>query len=406
MKVYHKAFAIIFMIALIGFAIFNGATKFYEIKTSLSEIEQPKELEDIKEYTAQIDSALVGNLLFDHAWNEAYAMVYNALDKNEENSFKYVRDKDGMLYSGNFWNTPTVPASEYVIRINVVKKKVEDKDTKVVVLLYPCQYNEKWSNGYDGIPYSDYNEMIDDMTAYFRYYSIDYINYRDFFLEKGWKATDIFFKTDHHWTTLAAFEGYKELVRYLNEEFDENLDTYYTDEENYKFITYEDCFIGSQGRDAGVNYVGLDDYTLITPKFPTDYYFSYTSRDNVTVEQEGDIQKTLINLKYLAMEDYYEKDMYCTYMDGIHLKETVINKKNEDGLNVLFIRDSYSSSLGTFFSSHCNVMDLMWSANMPTAVMEEAIEEGDYDYIFIGLAVDSYVNGGFDIYDNEVLTNE
>ena len=406
MKLYQKIFAVIFMVALMGFAVFNITVKFHGIKITLSEMEKPKELDEVKAFTAELDNLTANNLVFDHAWNEAYAMVYNALGKNEENSFTYVRDKNGMLYSGNFWNTSPEYTREYVKRINVIRKKMEDKDTKVVVLLYPSKYYEKWSDGYKGIPYNDYNLLYDELTAYFRYYSIDFIDYREYFIENEWPMEEIFYKTDHHWTITAAFAGYCEMVEYLNEEFDAKLDTYYTNIDNYNVETFEDAFIGSNGRDAGTAYVGLDDFTLITPKFETDYYFRHVNSDGKWRESDGTMEETLINRDLLEETDYYEKDLYSIYLDGIQLQQSITNNKNEDGLNVLFIRDSYSSPLATFFSSHCNQMELYWSVNSSAEDMENAIETGDYDYIFIGLAVDSYAFDGFEIYVDEELTNE
>lgn len=405
MKLCQKVFAVIFITALLGFAIFNIINKFYDIKHDVVAINTPENILDGEEYVAKLDTALQSNVMYDRTWNEAYSMVYNALNKNEENGFKYVRDKDGILYPGNFWNTPTTPASEYTKRINVLRKKVEDKGTEVVVLLYPCKYNEAWSNGYNGIPYADYNNMIDELTAYFRYYSINYIDYRDYFLNNGWKATDIFYKTDKNWNTQASFAGYQEMVRYLNKELGAGLNTYYTDESKYEMVTYKNYFIGAQGRDAGVGFVGLDDYTLMVPKFKTDYTYTYIT-GNTEYTYSGKIDKTLINYQYFGEEDYYDRDMYSTYMGGIHVKDKVINNKNPHGPKVLFIRDSYASTLGTFFSSHCSEMDFLWSAHLKDEEIESIVENGSYDYIFIGLTVDSFINGGFEIYEDEVLTNE
>lgn len=406
MKFYHKIFAVIFIVALLGFAIINFSMKFHSMKMDFSEVEISSENVDVKLYTSEIDRVVSDNLLFEREWNEVYAMVYNALGKNEENCFKYVRDKNGILYESSVSNESSVPIREFVKRINVIRKKVKNTDTKVVVLLYPCRYNDEWTNGYKGIPYKKYNALVDDMTAYFRYYSVDYIDYREYFIKNEWKATDIFYKTDQHWTTLAAFAGYGQLVQHLNENYDANLNTYYTNIDNYNLETYEKYFIGDYGRDAGVAYVGLDDFTLVSPKYETNYTIKFTDDEGVWEEQSGDVYKTLIDLSYFEEEDYYNKDMYSTYLNAINEQATVINNGNNDGLKVLFISDSYTSPLGVFFAPHCSQMDFMWSENNSAETMEAAIESEKYDYIFIGLTIDSYVNGGFEIYVDEVLTNE
>ena len=49
-----------------------------------------------------------------------------------------------------------------------------------------------------------------------------------------------------------AIKEYRDNLLDLNEEFDAGLDTYYTNIDNYDVVTYEESYIGSQGRDAGI----------------------------------------------------------------------------------------------------------------------------------------------------------
>lgn len=398
MEIYKKIFAVIFMTVLLGFSAVNMYHAKGGLKYELSQMEKPKTLKDVKQSTLKIDNILATNLLFDHGWNEAYARVYNILGKNEENSFKYVRDKDGMLYQGNFWNTSPIPVKDYAQRIKKLQAAVEYKGTKVVVLLYPTQYNEAWSDGYYGIPYNDYNKIGDELVTYLRYYGIDCIDYKHQYLQEKMTAEEIFYKTDHHWRLEVAFDAFETLVRHLNLKYKAKLDRYYTDINNYNVETYEDIFMGSQGRDAGLSYVGADDYTFITPKFETDYEYTFKSKVDEKVTIEGSMEETLVSKKYLEREDIYDRDMWSSYMDGVHLEDHITNKKNEDGLKVLFLRDSYTSPLATFFSSYCSQVDMIWTVQNKPEEIEAMVEGDEYDYIFIGLAIDSYVGYGAEFY--------
>ena len=403
---YKKIFTILFMVTLLGFSAINMIHASGGLKYELDEMESPKTLKDVKTYTLSIDNILATNLLFDNSWNEAYAKIYNLLGKNEENSFNYVRDKDGKLYQGNFWNTSELPPKEYALRIKRLQMVAAEKGAKVVVLLYPTQYNEKWSDGYYGIPYNDFNAIAEEMVIYLRYFDIPHIDYMQTYLDRDMKATDIFYRTDHHWRVEVAFDGFCQMVDYLNEKFDAKLDTYYTDINNYNVETYENVFIGSQGRDAGVSYVGLDDYTFITPKFETKYLYRYKRENGEEHEYVGAMDGTLITRGYLEEKDYYQKDMYSSYLGAVRLTDHIENKMNKDGLKVLFLRDSYSSPLATFFSSYCSEIDMIWASRAEAEMMEQAVEENDYDYIFVGLAVDSYVYGDVKFYAEEEVTNE
>lgn len=398
MEIYKKIFAVIFITVLLGFSAVNMYHAKGGLKYELSQMEKPKTLKDVKQSTLKIDNILATNLLFDHGWNEAYARIYNILGKNEENSFKYVRDKDGILYQGNFWNTSPIPVKDYAQRIKKLQAAVEYKGTKVVVLLYPTQYNEAWSDGYYGIPYNDYNKIGDELVTYLRYYGIDCIDYKHQYLQEKMTAEEIFYKTDHHWRLEVAFDAFETLVRHLNLKYNAKLDRYYTDINNYNVETYEDIFMGSQGRDAGLSYVGADDYTFITPKFETDYEYTFKSKVDEIVTIEGSMEETLVSKKYLEREDIYDRDMWSSYMDGVHLEDHITNKKNEDGLKVLFLRDSYTSPLATFFSSYCSQVDMIWTVQNKPEEIEAMVEGDEYDYIFIGLAIDSYVGYGAEFY--------
>ena len=346
------------------------------------------------------------NLAINNSWNEAYVKIYNALGKNEMDGFTYVRDKNGKLYQGDFYSTSKLPPKEYVLRIKRLQMAAAEKGSKVVVLLYPTQYNEKWSNGYYGMPYSDNNAIIEEFASYLRYFDIDHIDYTQTFLDRDMKVTDVFYKTDHNWRVEVAFDGFGQMVNYLNEKFDAKLDTYYTDINNYNVETYENSFVGSQGREAGVYYVGLDDFTFITPKFETDYLYRFERENGEEQELTGPMEGTLITKSYLDEEDYYKKDMYSSYLGGICLTDYIENKMNKDGLKVLFLRDSYSSPLATFFSSYCSNVDMMWAAKTEAETIENAVEENNYDYIFVGLAVDSYILEDVKYYQSEEGANE
>ena len=51
-------------------------------------------------------------------------------------------------------------------------------------------------------------------------------------------------------------------------------------------------------------------------------------------------------------------------------------------------------------------MELMWTNNSTSEEMEAKVEEKNYDYVFIGVSIDGFAEDGFEIYVDEVLTNE
>ena len=98
---------------------------------------------------------------------------------------------------------------------------------------------------------------------------VNYINVASTLLDH--KDDGLFYKTDHHWHIPAAFEAFLIMTRYLNEEFDENLDEYYLDENNYIYEYYAEAFIGSQGRETGIAYSGNFEFVNETKNTELEY---------------------------------------------------------------------------------------------------------------------------------------
>jgi hypothetical protein len=69
-------------------------------------------------------------------------------------------------------------------------------------------------------------------------------------------------------------------------------------------------------------------------------------------------------------------------MNGIRYNDKIVNLNNPDGPRVLFIRDSYTSTMAAFFASVCSSVDMIWSLEY-TGNIEELVENGNYDFVFI-----------------------
>ncbi len=99
-----------------------------------------------------------------------------------------------------------------------------------------------------------------------------------------------------------------------------NLDEnhYYRDKENYNSIVYPKSFLGSMGRKTGILYGGIDDFTLIYPKFKTNYTY-YTDSKSQKFELKGRFEESLI-LSYPFNADLNlmdgQSDKYFTYLLG------------------------------------------------------------------------------------------
>ena len=404
MKRYQAVFSALFLTGLFSLSALNLYRERAVLKAKFDDIARPKAASELKSYTRQLDGVLSQTLVGGHRWNELYGTVYRAIGKNEENSFKYVRDKDSVLYAGNFYNTSNLSAPGIAGRMRRLQDSLKDKGTKLVVIMYPTKYREDWSRGYYGIPYNNFNAYGDEVLRYLRRYDVDYIDVRDVFREADMKATEIFYRTDHHWTVPSAFYATGKIVDHLNRKDDANLDPdgFYRDLNNYTIETYGNVYMGSQGRDAGQLYSGeLDDYSFIFPKFDTQYRYYCRYRGGREGSAEGDMEQALISRKYLNKKDLYDREMNNGYIQGVVRFDQIDNKLNPDGPSALFIRDSYSSPGATFLSPMFSRIELLWSLHYNPSgkgSIQEMLESKHFDYVFVALALDNFTNEGTPFY--------
>ena len=157
-----------------------------------------------------------------------------------------------------------------------------------------------------------------------------------------------FFDTDHHWTPAGAFLGFQTLCDKLEEDYDFTVDSAFTQERNYEKYTFDDLFLGSQGKRVGSLYAGLDDVEIWSPKFKTD--FTYTvPMSHIT--RTGPFAVSLLFPELVADKgSLYDTNPYVIYSGGDFLLARAKNEENPDGKRILILRDSFGCTFTPFLS--------------------------------------------------------
>lgn len=136
------------------------------------------------------------------------------------------------------------------------------------------------------------------------------------------REEDIFYRTDHHWTSLGAFYGANALFEAMG------LDQ--LDLAHYPPIVLSDAFYGTTFSSSGVRWVSPDVITAYIPEGEVEVTSYFTGSP-----QEGELYVE----KFLG-----EKDKYSAFLGG-NQPLCVLENPSVDGPNVLVIRDSYSDCL-------------------------------------------------------------
>lgn len=197
------------------------------------------------------------------------------------------------------------------------------------------------------------NEDADRVVELFREFGWNTYDLRDEMRNSGREWSSFFFKTDHHWTPQTALWAGKKICEKLNADYGFGIDAEILSEDNFNKTLYEDWFLGSRGKRVGKYYTGVDDYTLLEPKFETDmehYILRKTgTKGDREIYKSGTFSETMLFRNHLDERDYYRLNVHNTYSGGNYPLTIMLNKKLGGG-KILIIRDSFSNPLAPFLS--------------------------------------------------------
>ncbi|MBQ0041800.1 MAG: hypothetical protein KBS85_00580 [Lachnospiraceae bacterium] len=144
----------------------------------------------------------------------------------------------------------------------------------------------------------------------------------------------LFYKTDHHWTTIGAYYGYQALCERMG------IVPLSIDEYDRQYVTYD--FHGTYS--ARVNLPGEkgDAICLFNRK---------QEKLKVLYEDSGEITDSLYNLEYLE-----KKDKYSLFLNNLHPLVVVEIENNNTGKNLVLVKDSYANSLIPFLTAHFDII--------------------------------------------------
>lgn len=170
---------------------------------------------------------------------------------------------------------------------------------------------------------------------------------------------ELFYRTDHHWKTLAAFYVYQAWAGkqgYIVPELND-----------YKIQAVTDCFEGTIQSKLGIKTAG-DTIDLFLPKKEATYRIS---RDDLT-ETEDSLYD------YSALET---KDKYAVYFGG-NQAFMKISTESDSGRKILIIKDSYANCFIPFMLGEFQEIDIL-DIRYTNQKIIELIEEGGYTDLLV-----------------------
>lgn len=174
----------------------------------------------------------------------------------------------------------------------------------------------------------------------------------------------IYYRTDHHWTSLGAYYGYAAFLKAAGLEVPELGNG----------TTVSNEFFGTLYSTSGIHWLEPDTIE------------HYVSGEGVTVEngQSGEIGGLYVESKL------QEKDKYSHFLGGNNPLYIVRNPNAATDKKLLVVRDSYSDSLAPFLSQTYSEIHLIDLRYYRTSVAMYA-EMMEMDEIFVCYSIENFV---------------
>lgn len=235
--------------------------------------------------------------------------------------------------NGYLINKPVSTDNNLDKNVGAVVDFAKTIDAPTTVMLVP-------STGYiadDVLPtfHDKYNddEDISKISSTLSKEKIGFVDLRERFKSEYKNGSQLYYKTDHHWTTKGAYTGYQELCKALG--------ITPIDDSTLKKDSYPD-FYGTTYSSSG--------FWLTPPDNIEIWSNPNNSSKNISVKiTEGANIKTSGSMYFT--DHLKEDDKYPVFIDGNHALTEITNTNAKNG-TILLIKDSFSHSLAPFLAEN------------------------------------------------------
>lgn len=179
----------------------------------------------------------------------------------------------------------------------------------------------------------DQNAQIDDYLSKLDA-SIQKVDVRESFKEH--KNEYLYYKTDHHWTSLGSYYAYKALSS--------SMDLGQTEISDYHVYPVSTDFKGTLSGKVGSAFME-DQIDIYVPKENSEYIMTdETSRDS--------------SRSIYSMDALHTKDQYTVFLSG-NTGRISLEMDNDSDRHLLLIKDSYANSMIQFLIPHFRTIDII-----------------------------------------------
>lgn len=203
---------------------------------------------------------------------------------------------------------------------------------------------------------------------------VDTLDFRKEMKADGLDWYDSYYRTDHHWKTETGLWAAEKLAEQLNEKADMDFDLSVFQKGNYRFDTFENCFLGGQGRTVTLANAQPENYTRILPDFNTQFSLQIPTR---AIDLTGSYEQVLFDEERLQQilsysdEDYVKRPgAYDCARAGndalVHIRN--LNAPDNADKKILLLQDSFSWYSTSFLACDIGAVDTIYLSKFTGSV--------------------------------------
>jgi len=312
-------------------------------------------------FTSKFETYTTDQFALRDNWTTLKARFELALGK-KENKGVYLCSGDTLI------EAYTAPDKKQLdLNINAVKKFSENSKIPVYFALIPGN-SEIHS---DIIPKNAPNDSQKDVIDYC-YKNSGATNIDLLSALSSHKDEYIYYRTDHHWTSLGAYYGYETIMKSMCQTP--------TSLSSFTPKTVSNEFYGTVYSKSGISWIKPDIIDVYAKQDAATEVINYSTNEPVN--------GTLYDNSYLA-----KKDKYSMFMGG-NTPLVTVTTKNTGAPSLLIIRDSFVDSLTPFLQDNFSkiyVMDLRYyKTHLMSSTVSDYIKENNIDEVLICYSVSNF----------------
>ena len=306
------------------------------------------------QYTSEFETYLTDQMPLRDEWIALRSYIEALLLKTESNGV-YIGDKQTLIAR---FDQPDAARVER--NTKALQQLVEKAGVPVYLSLIPGAA-QVWQDRLPAnAPNADQAALIEQIASQTQALRVDTLG-----VLTAHSSEDIYYRTDHHWTTLGAYYGYTALAQAMGFAA--------TPLSSFTAQTVSDAFYGTVYSRAGVRWIEPDSIQVMV-QAPDARVIWYDGAK----ETEG-------SLYVSSFLD--QKDKYSFFLGGN--RGRIVIQSGGEGGKLLLLRDSYSDSEVAFLLQHFSEIHLIDPRYYSDSVLEY-IEQQGIDAVVVNMSVETF----------------